>query len=201
MNIEEDQEIVDYLLDYFGTFEGGYIDAIKDTSEKCRIYSRKGYPREKNPIIQQYKRLGLCGNKHIPKEVLKSSLEYKLKVLAGVIDTDGFIKSPKRLGKSFEIEMSREYLIKEIGELAQSCGLSVSYAERIRKDGFKGHSKRSSHNYSVTIKGDIDKIPTLLPRKQVRDKRQQKTCTTRITVTPYKYDEYYGFTLKSYGKE
>lgn len=201
VNIKDDQEIIDYLVSYYSSFDGGYIDAVKDTHECCRIYCKKGYPRGKNPIIQQYKRLGLLGNKHIPKEVFKSSMEYKLKVLAGIIDTDGCIKS-KRLGKSFEIEMSRANLIKEIGELAQICGLKVHYSERSKAPHFiKNHYTNESHSYSVTIKGDLNKIPTLLPRKQVFDKRCQHTCTTGIRVEPCGRGEYYGFTLKSYNKE
>lgn len=187
---DKDIEIKNYIINYFNSIPGGYIDVYKEGN--CEIIYKTGYANGKNPIIQDYKRLNLFENKHIPKEVLNSSIEYKLKVLAGLIDTDGYIKSPNKKGKSFEIEMSRKDLIYQISELARTCGFKTHLSERVRYDS---RFKKQTHSYIVTILGNICIIPVLLTRKKVTELRESSVNSTGLKITAIGRGTYYGFTL------
>jgi replicative DNA helicase len=134
INVKDDPEIRDFVVQYFDTIDGGYTYSYREKPDsKCMIYVRRGCKRNHNPIIEQYRKFGLYNNKSIPLQVFQSSLSYKLKVLAGIIDTDGYVKSKNaKGGQAYAIEMNRKHLILEIKRLAESCGFKVSYSERIR---------------------------------------------------------------------
>ena len=82
--------------------------------------------KNQNKLLKIYRKYNLIDNKHIPKEVYYAPIEYRLKVLAGLIDTDGNLKKgSSSYSFNYEISMSRENLINEIAELARSCGFYV----------------------------------------------------------------------------
>jgi hypothetical protein len=58
-----------------------------------------------------------------------------------------------------------------------------------------------THEYTVTIKGELTSIPVQLPRKKINLSRVTTVNSTRIDVTPIGKGLYYGITLKSYGLE
>ena len=58
-----------------------------------------------------------------------------------------------------------------------------------------------THEYTVTIKGELTSIPVRLPRKKINFSRVTTVNSTRIDVTPIGRGLYYGITLKSYGLE
>ena len=192
VNMDKDPEIGNWLNSYFESIPGGKTEIT--TENKCKIFTKLGYGRGKNPIIETFKKYNLFHNKHLPKAVEASSLDYKLKVLAGIIDTDGNIKSPRvDGGQSFEIEMSRKDLILQIKSLAESCGFKVKFSERVRKDDrFK---VGETHSYILNIKGDLSIIPTLIPRKQIKTKRVQRLHSTGVTIESVGKGKYYGITL------
>lgn len=192
------------MCKYYDSIPGGETCTYKeDVDDKTIIYYKSGFPKGKNPLICQYKKFNLVKNKHIPKEVFESSLEYRLKVLAGIIDTDGYIKSKNALGgMSFSIEMSRKELIQEITLLARSCGFRCSCSERTRGRGYLDtHFVYSQTGYTVLIKGNIDKIPTLVKRKQISMKRVSDPFITKLDVKPVGKGEYVGITLEYTGKK
>lgn len=77
----------------------------------------------KGKFFSELKRLNLVGTKSgtkfIPKECLLSSVPYRLKLLAGIIDTDGFV--PK-CNCTIEITTKSENLAKDILDLVCSLG-------------------------------------------------------------------------------
>ena len=210
INVEEDPEIRDYVINYYDTFDDGYTYSMKERPDnKCMIYSRKGCKRNHNPIIGQYRKFGLINNKSIPLQVFQSSLVYKLKVLAGIIDTDGYVKSKNaKGGQAYSIEMNRKGLILEIKRLAESCGFKVSYSERIRdnawkyKKGFTQYNHTGTlYSYSILIKGEISRIPVRVARKKIFLSRVQTVNSSAIKINKLGVGNYYGITLKSYGLE
>ena len=74
-------------------------------------------------FFNEIKRLGLAGKdsgtKFIPKECLLSSIPYRIKLLAGIIDTDGFV--PKD-NCTVEITTKSPKLAKDIDTLVHSLG-------------------------------------------------------------------------------
>lgn len=200
-----DVEIRDYVINYFSSFNTGEVRSVKDSTDGCLIYYLHD-DKWKNPLINQYKKFGLLFNKSIPIQVFQSSLDYKLKVLAGLIDTDGYISgNPSLGGASYQIAMSRKDLILQIKRLAESCGFKCHYHYRKRKNSWlrlnRSNHVEFTHEYRVTIKGELTRIPVQLARKKVNFSRVTTVNSTRIDVTPIGKGLYYGITLKSYGLE
>lgn len=194
INRDKDPEIYQYVQDYFKQYDGIHITEYEcENCSQCVKLIASINQRKTNPIKYQFQSYNLVGNKHIPKEVFYSTLDYKLKVLAGIIDTDGNIVK----NRSYEVAMSNETLIKEIGVLAQTCGFDVHYNSRIMRKGFKD----GSVSYRVSIKGQINKIPVKVWRKICSNDRFNTTNSTPINIIEAGVGEYYGITLKSYNKQ
>lgn len=164
VNYKEDPEILEYLKDYAKKNKCGIsINDIKYCKSVKRVNIKKNNGSTHiNNHVTILKNLNILDNKHIPNIYLTTSIEDRLQLLAGVIDTDGH--NPKnyktRLPKgAFEIAMSRKDLIEQIQYLARSCGFSVSNIVH-KKSNF------DSDVYKISISGDLSKIPTKVKRKQ-----------------------------------
>ena len=70
--------------------------------------------------------------KHIPKEYLQGSISQRYDLLAGLMDTDGYISNSGSYGCVFYSSSKR--LINDVKELASSLGLRTTFAERNRND-------------------------------------------------------------------
>lgn len=82
-----------------------------------------------NPFLNELRRLNVFGTKHIPEIYLKNSKENRLKLLAGLIDTDGTLAS----GTSYSITQKREILSKNIAELCKSLGFFTSVSSQTKR--------------------------------------------------------------------
>jgi DNA-directed RNA polymerase beta subunit len=122
------------------------------------------------PLLSKY---NLINNKHIPKEYLTNSRDIRLKVLAGLIDTDGNVRA-----NGHEIRICQgpknERIIYDALFLAQSLGFSchvnsgISQWTHTYENGET--EKRFSTYKELTITGEfLYEIPTLLPRKKLND--------------------------------
>ena len=80
---------------------------------------------EKKPVSVQakLKAIGVFGNKHIPDQYLRASVEDRLSLLQGLMDTDGTI------GKVGECEFcnTNRRLAENVKELAISLGLKATF--------------------------------------------------------------------------
>lgn len=190
-NAKDDIEIVEYLSRW-----GKHNDAIfKKVQSSAYGYSissrdnrrRKGYA----PLKKQLDNYGLVNQKHIPKDFLVNSRDIRLQVLAGLIDTDGYV------GKDGRIEISQgkchEKLVNDIVFLCRSLGFFTRLTERTVYYSYKGHRK-SSQAYRIMISGETDSIPTKLQRKKTRNLSRYKTfkSTGRLSVKPIEEDMYVG---------
>lgn len=106
----------------------------------------------------------------IPTVFQKSSLEYRLKIIAGAIDSDGFYNN---LGKTYEIYQSGDNLniLKDLRNIAMSCGISVS---NIKDGEFSDVYLRLALNqtrYRFILYDCIEKLfpYIILPRKKDMD--------------------------------
>lgn len=146
----------------------------------------------------------LIKNKHILKEVMTCSEEYRLKILAGFIDSDGNLQErvyKDKASYSYKISQSRKYLIEQLSDLVRSCGLycSVKVKDHVSKTTFGPNTIM----YDLYISGDIGKIPVKVERKKVPNtyKSKRNVLSSGIRIEDYGIGEYYGITLRSYGKD
>jgi len=123
---------------------------------------------EEAPLKKYLRKYNLLNNKHIPNEYLTNDRDTRLKVLAGLIDTDGSVRAEGR-----EIRICQgpaNYRIIECAyTLAMSLGFSCGVKEGTSQwtDEKSGDKKFSTYK-ELTITGHkIYEIPTLLPRKKL----------------------------------
>ena len=147
----------------------------------------------KNPIVDEFNRLNLMKNKHIPDIYKHNSEDIRLKVLAGLIDTDGFLLDDKA---GFEIIQKNEKLADDIVYLARSLGFACYKAQCINKCTNSKNPDHQGTYYRMTIYGDCDKIPTILPRKKANKRKQIKNVLNYgITVKSIGMGDYFGFEI------
>lgn len=126
--------------------------------------------------------------KHIPATLKRGTIEQRLEVLAGILDTDGCVSN-----NCFDITVKEQRFASDIVFVARSLGLAANQKEcqkSIKSRDFTGTY------YRVTISGDTSKVPTRVPRKQCQARTQKKNVlNTGIRVESVGLGSYYGFTL------
>jgi phage anti-repressor protein len=147
VNKEEEPEILAYL-GRLAQIKNIDFDLRKSTCNKIVEFAFKG-------INKSLRDIGVYNNKHIPDEYIKSSIECRLQLLAGIIETDGHSDKKKNI---ISIGMSREKLIEQIRFLALSCGLSCSNI-KCKNTNFGAKS------YNISISGDLSIIPLITKKK------------------------------------
>lgn len=123
---------------------------------------------EEAPLKKYLRKYNLLKNKHIPNEYLTNDRETRLKVLAGLVDTDGSVRAQGR-----EIRIcqgpANYRIIDDAHTLAMSLGFSCGLKEgRSQWTDEKSGEKKFSTYKELSITGHkIHEIPTLLPRKKL----------------------------------
>lgn len=139
-----------------------------------------------NSVYRALQDLGLLGNKHIPMCYLVNDRETRLSLLAGLIDTDGYLS-----GKSYEITQKSVRVASDIVFLARSLGFLATV--RIDNKACVNNGKVGTY-YRVFISGNVAVIPVRVPRKKAALRRQVKNhLVTGIEVIPWGEGPYYGF--------
>lgn len=186
-----DKEVVDYL----------HVFAKRNS---CNIRSERaggisstyhiiGIPRwHRHKMGVEFRALNLFENKHIPHVYKTASTQERLRLLAGLMDSDGSLSKG-----SFDYISKSKTLADDVAYVARSVGFAayVSTCEKTSQNGTTGTYHR------VSISGDTNAIPTILPHKQAQERTQAK----RVNVTSFSVeylgeDNYYGFTLNRDGR-
>jgi len=149
---------------------------------------------ELSTLLKQY---GLCnkksGDKFIPKEAMLSDFEYRKRLLAGLIESDGYY-APKRGGYQFTQKSKR--LVEDIRDLVYSLGGRCGEIRKVRKKikslGFEGTY------YSLSFYLHDLKLPLKLERKK-KDVNSIYLSSNRIAINVMKNNKknlVYGFELE-----
>lgn len=190
-----DDEIVTYLNDMSNTYNL-FLRKYEQKDNKSSVYSistGRGYRsdiigRNRNALLSLLNSYGMINvdEKFIPSEYLFNSYDVRIKVLAGLIDSDGYYN---KNSNCYEIATKCKNLSNQIIFLCRSLGYSVS--SRIK------YNKQYDRNYYImNISGSFEDLPVLLDRKKGRKRKQIKNVlNTGFEVEKIAYDEYYGFEL------
>lgn len=162
-----------------------YIESILDAN--CDSH---------NTLICNFKEYSLFDNKHIPEDYLLNSENIRLQILAGILDSDGYLADK---GKYYDLTLKDKKLIQDVAFLCGSLGfkfnLRTKNATMKRPDG----SVYKCLVYRLSIMGyDLYKIPCRLSRKKIskREELDIKNHThTGIHLEKDIVDDYYGFAL------
>ena len=184
-----DPEISEYLHDY--AKRCGLCVRVEQNSENSVILHLVSQIRghyDCNPVWNGLKKLKVTTDKRIPHCYKTASVQDRLALLAGVIDTDGSLSNG-----GFDLTLKSERLLDDVIFVARSLGFAA----------YKAPCRKMRHNNGVigdywrcNISGDIDAVPTKLPRKQASPRKQVKNHRmTGIAVEPVGFGHYFGFEL------
>ena len=128
--------------------------------------------RETPPFKKILSKHGLVNNKSIPSVYMQNDRKTRLKLLAGVIDTDGHVAN----GTEIIITQVRKKLSDQLLYLARSLGFSCIQKERKTKWEWNGVVKYGKA-YAFSIVGDgLEEIPTVLKHKRCCERKQKKNA-------------------------
>ena len=199
--------------------DGSFTDSLNITSDDIEIMEEvsKHYPimsiYKKQKTNAKMYRFSICGefskkliklglrykkshNKFIPKEFLKTSKEFRLNLLAGLIDTDGFISKNNQI----TICTKSVRLAENIKDLVFSLG-GYSLIRNIYKKSQTMKEKRLYYDISIQFKN-----PHIIPLRVKRKKerlRIRKIDPTHIAVKSVKRKKgsmVYGFSITGKSK-
>lgn len=202
-----------------GLSSGDYIykpdieirDAIKEYAEKLGgeyVYSETKI-RSKIKGVDLRKKLrdlNLFNNKHIPDIYMRSSRAQRLQLLAGLLDSDGYLNLPNSKKKTkntfaFELSLSNKELIEQVRHLVLSLGFNCKSVEDRTRD-IKLKKKKTNEEYilkdykvwRIYISGKIWTIPTRIERKKAQSYfKVQSGVKSSLTIESIGENDYYGF--------
>ena len=146
-----------------------------------------------NPLKKKLDKYNLINNKHVPIDYINNDIDTRLKLLAGMIDTDGSVEEN---GTNIQISQcfERRELLENIKNIAMSLGFYTSM--NIKKTTWTYKDvKKTGKALILHISGNISIIPTLLPHKKCFNPIKTDTSCTCISVKPIGIGQYVGFTI------
>lgn len=180
-------EIKAYLTDYAA--KSGLqvtLNGKKGKAETLRLAKVGNNP---NYFLNKLRGYGLLANKHIPQPYISNSESVRLELLAGLIDTDGYMSN-----NGYEITQKREELARQIKYIADTLGFRTSITKKKAKIG----DKDCGLCYRVLINGDVWRIPCKVERKKVKESDCHKNKDWRLselTITEEGVGEWCGISL------
>ena len=184
-----DPEILDYCDSYANS--RGWSTYLSSDHGRCPKISFSGVDRQTGKMARHLIG-GLCtnaaGNKHISPAYKYGSRHTRLALLAGLLDTDGYMHHGH-----YEISSKFDELAADILFVARSLGYAA----------YDNYGARTCTNtgvtamyHRITISGDFKDLPVRLERRKVPPRQQCKDVLhTGITVTQLPEDDYFGFVL------
>ena len=165
-------------------------------NSKARAWgARRITNKASNHIFDILKDLKLnvkCDYKHVPFIYKTSSVENRLQILAGILDTDGHASCG-----GFDFISKSKTLAEDVSFLARSLGLA-SYIKECKKSA---HPNHIGTYYRCGISGDCTIIPTKVKRKKSLPRKMNKNVLyTGFSIENVGQDDFYGFVLDGNGR-
>ena len=188
----QDAEIIDYLHEYAADLNMQVT--VGTAANRCNSYGitrgQQGGSLAQFSVQDELRQLDVLGRKHIPQRYLINSTANRLRLLAGLIDSDGHLNV---VSNGYEITQKNEALARQIKFLCDSLGFRTSLTKKqavITSIGYVCDVWR------VRFYGDIDKIPVRVGRKKANPWASPVDWRmTGISVEFDKVDDYYGFEI------
>lgn len=183
-------EIISYFDDRMGQY--GLTRTTRDVIG--HYYANK--KRDGNEFLNMLRNLNVYGNKHIPKLYLYNNRIIRLSVLAGLLDTDGYLYNNNK----YEICAKNNQLANDIVELTRSLGFKASINKKLAKYNSFTKGKRYigvSEVNIIYISGEnLGEIPCKVPRKKCqKSEMATNPLSSSISLSSLGEGDYYGFTL------
>ena len=172
---------------------------VKRTTSNQYGYKIVGSANKENLVFREFNKFGLyfsgknrikCEERFIPFEFINSSEAFRLELLAGLIDTDGYYSN----AVNYEYSSKSIKLCEDVQLLAMSLGFKTTVSSKLNK----------IHNrlyYTTRISGDISKIPVRIPRKKYVHwdrKVQRSTHRKKFDIEFHGIDDFYGIEVEDH---
>lgn len=176
--INEDIEVIKWLLEYAES--NGMTTTILSDKNVPVIYLKNKVYNHKNPIKDTLQYYGILNRKDIPNDYLHGSVEDKLQLMAGLIDTDGHFSKRDRIYTFSQCE-SRKHIVDKLAFIARSLGFKCSL-HMYKTAGAKhtcGNKSTCQNTYTLRIIDGLYDIPCKIARKKHHwvQKRTKRTLT------------------------
>lgn len=139
--------------------------------------------------------------KVIPKDYLINSEEKRLELLAGLIDSDGYLSKRNGEPACFEVVQKYESISNSIYHLARGLGFNATITKK-KTSCINGDYNFQGEAWRVIIYGDLSKIPTKIKRKKAIYTKYKPDTTNRNSnrkgfhLEPMGVQEYFGFQIE-----
>lgn len=187
-----DEELAEYFTKYVHSF-GLKIRVSNKINNKAKTYHASGKKgRGGNCIGKIIRDIGLMDkrswDKHIPDIYKLGDRGQRIELLAGLIDSDGYIGNDKTL----EFTTVSEKLAEDMMYLIRSLGLGATCK---KKHGvLNGEKKRLA--YRIHVSGDYSFVPFKRHKHVgIECKQNRDPLITGFTIEALPEDNYYGFEL------
>ncbi len=190
----DDGEVVDAIY-AFSAAVGMQVSIDGANRNDCapRYRTTTGVQGKANPVLDALRHLNLVNNKHIPLVYKANGGRVRSELLAGLIDSDGWLS-----GGTYGYSSESLLLANDVAYIARSLGLAAYVVPEAK--GCPSFNGEKRMYYKVSISGDISVIPVRIVRKKAAPRKQKKNVLrTGITVEPAGYGEYFGFEIDNDG--
>ena len=184
----DNHNIKKYLREYAERLNLEFRDIVKKSNlSTIRLKKTIG---KTNPIIQDLKKYNVSNNKHIPELFLKQNDDFRLEILNGIIDSDGY----KSSNVNYEITLSNYKLSKDIYRLCGSLGYNPIF-KKIFKKCKNCENKSNRTYYKVSFRGD-ERINCKVEYKKIQNSNPNKNNNLySFNIEKVGIDDYYGFNI------
>lgn len=187
-----DKEIVDYCNFYAKSIGVSCITKYYENKHcyEISIVRKKTDTKTGKGLKFKLNENNLLKNKHIPRDFLFTDKESRLNLLAGLLDSDGYVSKNGMI----EIIQKKERLINDIKFLCNSLGFRTSI--KIKKSGIKSIGF-TGYYYRMIISGNTSIIPLKVKRKKdsLNYSKFTESKMTQIKINAIGYGEYFGIEI------
>jgi replicative DNA helicase len=192
-----DSEVVEYMQSYADSLNLSFVTYQQvgkapnhAITSGQRGGTQSGVHATAFSIQGELRKLTVIENKHIPRTYLINTTENRLKLLAGLIDSDGHYQ---REFNCYEITQKNKELAEQLKFLCDSLGFRCSLKAKQAVITSRGYT---STVYRLRLFGNLDCIPVRIERKKARPLQARADWrVTGISVEKDIVDDYYGFTI------
>lgn len=195
----EDPEVIKYVCDFADEHDMVCTPHVTPGNNALLLTLKNKVYNHKNQILDVLSYYGIRKNKDIPDDFIYTSVENRLKLLAGLIDTGGSFSKRDRVYTFSQCE-SRKHIVEKFAFIARSLGFKVTvvtYKNSCKKH-ICGNKKKSVCENTVCARimdGKYD-IPCLIERK--KHHWEKKRTYRRLSHFTVEYDgigNYCGITI------
>jgi hypothetical protein len=203
---DREVEVNEFIASYFTRMGFNVRKAYYDNGTCASYMITHGYNRGagvENRFLNFVREssFGSGGKKRILPRYLFNSREVRMRLLAGIIDSDGHAAGAsvdgeiKRNPTYFEISCSEDELTQDIAFLARSLGFKVTLKNRM----VRCNNGKLCPSWRINVMGDTQAIPTLRKKCFPKKLRMNSTCSG-FDVQRIGVGDWCGFTLDGNGR-